>query len=128
MVDDARLPTRAGAIADAEDARDSLWNQRRIHQRSQLHEPGAAWMPVEDFGSQLKREPGLAAAPRARQGQEAGVADQFLQLFELSPPADEIRQFLWQVVPVRSGGSWLASFGPFHVQVEPVSATGNRAD
>ena len=78
--------------------RDRRRDQIRVPDRGQRHEIHPVREPAGDFGSQLEAKPGLAAAARARESQQAAAFQECLQILQLPLPADEAGQLAWQVI------------------------------
>ena len=78
--------------------RDRRQDQIRVPDRGQRHEIHPVREPAGDFGSQLEAKPGLAAAARARESQQAAAFQECLQILQLPLPADEAGQLAWQAI------------------------------
>ena len=88
----------AGRLAHAKGRGDGLGHQRRVGERGQLDQPDAIRVARELGSRRLDRQPGLAAAAGAGQGEQPGGGEQSLDLGDLALASDEARQSDWQVV------------------------------
>jgi hypothetical protein len=86
----ARVPQSAALRNRGED-------EIRVLDRGQRHEVHAVREAAGDLRRQLEAKPGLAAATRAGEGQQAAALQQGLQILQLALPADEAGQLAWQV-------------------------------
>ena len=74
---------RGGGLAD---------HERRVPDRAQLHQAGAAIEAGLAPRGQLERQPRLSAAPWAGEREQMRVAEPALELGQLAPAADEARE------------------------------------
>ena len=77
--------------------RDRRQQQIWVPDRGQGNEIHPVREPAGNLRSQPEAKPGLAAATRARESQQAATYQEPLQILQLSLPADEAGQLAWQV-------------------------------
>ena len=87
----------AGLLSETEDVGDRLRNEAMIRDNAQFNDPDSVRIARREFPCQLQREPRLADARRAGQGQEAHGGLQLAELRELGMPANERCQLERQV-------------------------------
>ncbi len=88
----------ARLLAEPERRRHRLRDETRVGQRRQLDQPDAVRERFDEFRRNLQRETRLAATARTGQGEEAGPAEQRLDVGNVALAADEARELLGQVV------------------------------
>ena len=83
----------------------TVWAQVRRPPAPELHQPHAVWVAVQDGPGYLERQPCLATATHARQGQEPRGRQPRLHIRQLALPANETGERGGQVVAHRAAAT-----------------------
>src|SRR5258706_8904941 len=88
-------------LLEPEDIGHRLWHETRIGQGRELYQPSAVRIGFQQVARHLHGQACLAAATRARKGEQPRRGEQLLHLCDLLLAPDEARQLLRQVVSSR---------------------------
>jgi hypothetical protein len=129
VVDEHLVQGASRLLMDAQRGSHGLLDEGRIGQGRQLHQPGAPGKVVEQIGSHLQRQAGLARAARPGEGQQARRREQALDFGHLALAAHKAGELDRQVVGIGCQGADGRKIEPQAgaVQLEDVLDAGNVA-
>ena len=83
---------RSALRRDIEGPRQGIPHHAGVTHPAEVHEDDAIRVEIGVLAGELGRQPGLAGAPRAEDGEQPGVPQQAAQVRQLAPAADEARE------------------------------------